>query len=250
VGPWLVCAAFASLIPTLAEGWTPLEESTAAATAKRTAAGERGQHVVQAVVADTLRPFAGFGPGWDTLWEHRQFDRSPTRYTVVDDHGRRVLEARSEASASGLWWKFEARPVPGVEVAWRWRIEVPLAGNDAERQKRGDDFAARVFVVFEPSWLRWRTRALCYVWAEEEPVGSLFPNPYAGSVRTIVLRSGNSEAHRWVTEHRTVVADYVRAFGEEPRRISGVAVMVDSDDTGGSAVARFDSLIVVVPNGS
>lgn len=248
----LAGTAVVSLTLAVTATWTSLERggTTWAAMDVQRTADTTDVRAAPFAAADTLRPFANFEPGWDARWEHRHFDRSPTRYTVVNENGRSILEARSEASASGLWCMFDLKPVPGIEVAWRWRVEGSLSGNRAEREKRGDDFAARVFVVFEPSWLRWRTRALCYVWAAQEPVGSLFGNPYAGSVRTIVLRSGDGDAHRWVMERRAVYADYVRAFGEEPRRISGVAVMVDTDDTGGAAVARFDSLTVVIPEGS
>ena len=36
--------------------------------------------------------------------------------------------------------------------------------------------------------------------------------------------------------------DYKRAFGEEPTRISGIAIMVDADNTGDKASARFGDI--------
>ena len=37
--------------------------------------------------------------------------------------------------------------------------------------------------------------------------------------------------------------DYRRAFGEEPGRITSVAVMTDTDNTGESALAYFGDIV-------
>ena len=87
-------------------------------------------------------------------------------------------------------------------------------------------------------------RVLCYVWASREPAGSVYPNPYRADVMTIVLRSGAAAAGRWQNEVRDLAADYVGAFGQRPERVTGVAVVVDTDDTGATAVAWFDDLVL------
>ena len=59
----------------------------------------------------------------------------------------------------------------------------------------------------------------------------------------IVLQSGPDQVGRWVAEKRDIYADYKKAFGVEPTRISGVAIMTDSDNTGESARAWYGDIV-------
>ena len=76
----------------------------------------------------------------------------------------------------------------------RWKVERCLDGSFDEKTRDGDDYAARVFVIYTSSFLPWRTRAICYVWSSREPAGAAYPNPYTGRVATIVLQSGDENA--------------------------------------------------------
>jgi hypothetical protein len=58
----------------------------------------------------------------------------------------------------------------------------------------------------------------------------------------IVVESGDERAGEWQVERRNLVEDYARAFGGQAPRISGVAIMTDTDDTGESAVAWFGDI--------
>ncbi len=185
-----------------------------------------------------------FGPGWEDRWIEESLDERSTEYEVVDDGGNPVLRASSRRSASAL-----TRPVaPGagdeLRISWRWKVAGSLAANDQERTRAGDDYAARVFVVFGSGGLASAQAAVSYVWAATEPVGSRYRNPYADEVATLVLESGDEKAGRWVSEERDVRADYRTAFGEEPDPVSAVALMVDTDDTGRRATAWFDDVVL------
>ena len=70
----------------------------------------------------------------------------------------------------------------------------------------------------------------------------MLQNAYTDRVQMIVVRSGNAAANQWVSEERNVLEDYRRAFGEEPPLVSGVAIMTDTDDTGGKAVAWYGDI--------
>jgi DUF3047 family protein len=198
--------------------------------------------LIRIIEPHTERLLGGFEAGWDHHWMERKLAPRPTRFTVVEDSGQRVLMAESDRSASGLWRMLMLHPRPGDTLSWRWRVKESLTSNRSERSRKGDDYAARVFVVFEPHFLSWKTRALCYVWASHEAPGSLYDSPHAKTVKTIVLQSGNAKAREWVREERDLVSDYRRAFGSEPALISAVALMVDTDDTGLKAQAWFDDL--------
>ena len=186
--------------------------------------------------------FDGFGPGWRERWREERFFQTPTIYSVGSDDGRPVLHAVSRAAHAGLVRRCEVSLPSLAELRWRWKVPAPLANPRPERTRGGDDYAARIFVIFESSWIPLQTRAINYVWSAREPVGTMFPNPYTKNVAMCVVRSGTAGAGRWHEERRDVLADYRQFFGEPPRRISAVAVLVDTDDTGLTAEAWFADL--------
>ena len=183
-----------------------------------------------------------FEPGWNKYWMERKLTSQPTFYKVVSEDTNLVLQAESEKAASGIWRMLEIKPGKSGKISWRWKIDNTLAINGTEKSKTSDDYAARVFVVFEPHFLSWKTKALCYVWASKEKAGSTFQSPYAESVGMIVLQSGDENEGKWVTEERDVIADYRKIFDKDPEMITAVAIMVDTDNTGVHALSWFDDL--------
>ena len=69
------------------------------------------------------------------------------------------------------------------------------------------------------------------MWAGNEPVGSVYPSPYASSIATVVIESGDKHSGQWITEQRDFVADFRSIFGKTPEMVSAVAIMVDTDNT-------------------
>jgi hypothetical protein len=185
-----------------------------------------------------------FGDGSLENWTGIKLANRANRFAVIEENGRFALEAESEKSASALWQKIDVPPTEGVTVSWDWKVRATLPGNQREREKRGDDYAARFFVIFDDEPFSRNARAICYVWASSEPVGSKFPNPYFSNVQTIVLQSGDERAGAWVTEERDFVKDYREAFGELPKFVSALAVMVDTDNTGNSTTAWFTDIVI------
>lgn len=183
-----------------------------------------------------------FGRDWRQSWKERVVSRHANSYQIVKESGRNVLRIISHKSASGFWHEYQVRPVSSGRISWRWKINAGLSHISDERSKKGDDYAARVFVVFEPSFFTWRTRSICYVWAGLEPPGSVYANPFSDSVGTIVLETGNEKSKQWVPEERDFVADYKKYFQESPSRVSAVAVMVDTDNTDSEAIAWFGDI--------
>lgn len=193
--------------------------------------------------------YAGFGPGWKDRWHLERLDARVTAFNIEEEDGDAILRADSDAAAAALWQPLDVE-ARGLSFAWRWRIEAALADNQRERERAGDDYAARVFIIFDGAPFSPDARALCYVWASSQEPGSVYPNPYVSEVMTMVLRSGDDRAGAWVTEERDVAADYELAFGEPPGRVSGVAVMADTDDTGLRATAWFDDIRLIESNGA
>jgi hypothetical protein len=60
----------------------------------------------------------------------------------------------------------------------------------------------------------------------------------------IAVESGAEHVGRWMIEERNLYADYKRLFAAEPPRIAGIALMTDTDNTGESAVAYYDDIVL------
>ncbi len=237
--------------------------------------GQQGHFSFVPARADTQAGASGFRAGsfsdltaGDHLpgpWRPLTFKKIPrlTRYRLVGDvvHGREitVVEARSERSASGLVRSVNVDPRKYPLLRWHWKVPKALAGS-AIATKSGDDFAARVYVTFaladEASvWERLRFsvlkalygeeppgRALNYVWTANEPIGTFAPSPYTPRVYIIVAESETGNLNTWIEEERNVYEDYRKAFGHEAPRITGVALMTDTDDTQATATAYFGDI--------
>ena len=189
-----------------------------------------------------IRLLGDFSPGWRDAWELQQLGGEATSYRAVREQSGMVLRAESDHAATALYRRVdvEARQ---PSVTWRWKVESSLKhGNEKER--RGDDYAARLFVIFGPELFSRNTRSLCYVWAGQEAPGSSYRSPFADAVQTIVLQSGDANAGLWVNEAPDIAGDYRRAFGEEPAPISAIAIMVDTDNTESRVVAWFDEILL------
>jgi hypothetical protein len=180
-----------------------------------------------------------FEHGLGAEWTVKSF-RGETVYRVVSDAGNHVLQADSRGTASGLVKKRDADPRDTPILSWRWKVSGTIGQGD-ERTKAGDDYAARVYVIF-PHWFFPKTRTLNYIWANRLPKGEFLPNAYTGNAMMIAVESGPGQAGQWLTERRNLLEDYRRAFGEEPPKIGAIAVMTDTDNTGTAATGWYDDL--------
>ena len=166
------------------------------------------------------------------------------------------MRAEADCAASAL-----VLPLEGIDLVrtpilhWRWRVDRGLEISD-ERSRAGDDFAARVYVMFrfEPEGAsvldRARQRlgsalfgsempgtALSFVWASREAPGSAWQSPHGGQARILALASG--AAADWRSEAVNVADTYRRAFEGEPPPMLALGIMTDADDSCQNAVARY-----------
>ncbi len=182
-----------------------------------------------------------FGKEGLTGWEQKSFS-GETRYQLVDENGAKVLKAKSSASASGMFKKIRIDLDKTPWLNWSWKIENSL-GNVDEQSKAGDDYPARIYVVVDGGFFFWKTKALNYVWSSNQPKGESWPNAYTGNARMIAIESGDEKRGQWVSERRNVREDLRRQFGEVIRYIDAVAVMTDTDNASGKAVAYYGDLV-------
>lgn len=191
---------------------------------------------------NAVRSIADFENGLPAGTEEREFE-GQTQYRVVELDGRPVLSASADASASGLIFPTRFNPTEWPWLEWRWKIDGVVENGDA-RIKEGDDYAARVYVIF-PHWLPIRTRSINYIWANRLPRESVQANTFTANAMMLALQSGNEESGKWVVERRNLVDDYRRLFGEDPPDEALVAVMTDTDQTKESAQAWYDEIRLV-----
>jgi hypothetical protein len=169
-------------------------------------------------------------PGWrEVIFDGR----------TVYNQTQECVKAVSENAASGLVRRekvdLDERPI----LTWRWRAEEPLRGAEAgEHSKAGDDFLARVYVVHK-GFLPWLTRAVSYVWTREVPVGRHWPNPFVEETTMVAVQSGEAGLGEWHRFRRDVRADFQRFHDIEITRVNAVALMTDTDNTGGRARACY-----------
>lgn len=180
-----------------------------------------------------------FPPQAIAQWEHHSFT-GETDYELVRVDGREAVRATCQGgSASGLYLEepIDLSETPIIE--WRWRVD-SVYDDINERTREGGDFPARIYAVHEPTWLRWQTRALNYVWASREPESSSWNNPFQSRARMIAVESGPPEDDaRWQTVTRDLREDFRRHHGEVPERITALAIMTDCDNHGGSTRAWY-----------
>ena len=100
--------------------------------------------------------------GLSPKWEKKSF-KGETLYEVTQEDTLRCIKATSHSSASGLYYKINYDTKKYPILTWRWKVHHVLSNGNALK-KEGDDYAARIYVVF-PSILFWKTKAINYIWA-------------------------------------------------------------------------------------
>ena len=196
--------------------------------------------------------------GWTVL---KPAPKAPdTIYTLERDSDHVVLKADADRSMSGLVFATRVDINKTPLLRWRWKITAPIQHADMTK-KSGDDFAARIYVMFDypREKLSFSTRAklklgeaiygqkiptaaLNYVWDNRQPIGTIQPNPYTDRARMVVVESGSGKAGQWVTETRDLAADFKAAFGEDAPDVVAVALATDTDNTGEHAISYFGDM--------
>jgi hypothetical protein len=186
--------------------------------------------------------------------------KKPTRYTLVDSDGRTVVHAQADASASGLVQKLDIDPREFPLLAWQWKT-MSLIKHADNHTKNFEDSPVRVVVTFAGDLdslsfddrvffdnVRALTRqqmpyaTLMYIWENRAPVNAVLPNQHTSRIKMVVAASGEQSVGRWQAQLRNIYEDYKRAFNEEPGRITSIAVMSDTDNTGESVEAYYGDI--------
>jgi hypothetical protein len=195
-------------------------------------------------------------------WAHQLLPKvkQPNRFAIVQDAEQRVLQISSQASASSWTSHVAINAQRQPLLNWRWKVSRSLPGSSLT-EKGGDDYAARLYVLFDlpPSRLsaldRLRigaaeaisgtaipTASLCYVWGHQQRAGSRGPNPYTDRVQMVVVDSGDAQAGQWRSHQVDLAQDWATAFGGDMPPVNGIAVSADTDNTGEQVQAWFGDI--------
>ncbi|VAX21527.1 hypothetical protein MNBD_NITROSPINAE03-1635 [hydrothermal vent metagenome] len=207
----------------------------------------------------------GLPVGWEPV-TFRSIKRH-TSYRVVNVDGSAVLKAESDNSASGLMHSVDRPATSAPILKWKWKIAKTLKKGDA-RYKTSDDFSARIYVIFghekKGDSLGRRIKlklekyfmgryssgaALNYIWANRLPKNSSIKNAYSEREIMIAVESGDDLAGRWVEESVDIEADYRKYFKADPPQVLGLAIMTDTDNTGGKAEAWYADIRLMEKTG-
>jgi hypothetical protein len=207
-------------------------------------------------VARTL-PFQAASPKWG----HAPLSKfkHDTRYTVVADGNRQVLQAQAEGAASLYGTAFmPARPA-NAWLRWSWKTDalVPRADNS---DRHTEDAPLRVVVAFDGDATKLpfaeRTQrkmaqtltgrappyaALMYIWGSREAPGTIIASAHTSQIKMVVVQSGTDGLGQWHDVRRNLRDDYRRAFGTAPGPVVAIAAMTDTDNTGETATGHYAS---------
>lgn len=194
-------------------------------------------------------------------WSMAAFKR-PTDYVLVEDAGRTVLKARAQSSASAMIHSMDFDPNRFPRLAWRWKVNalIPRADNfrplvedspvrvvvafdgDVSKLKPMDRVAFHKFRMIAKTELPYAM--LMYIWENRAAPGTVISSAHTSRIKMIVADSGSDGLGTWSERSVDLVADFRRAFGEEPNRVRWIGVMTDTDNTGDSVQAYYGDIRV------
>ena len=192
--------------------------------------------------ADTSQIKLGeFSKGSLTGWESKVF-KGKTQYQIKQQGNLKSLSAVSNAGASGLGVRKRIDLTKTPFLNWSWRVDKPLPPLK-EKTKAGDDYAARLYVIIDGGLFIWKTKALNYVWSSTPSKGTKWNNAFAPrNARMLSVRDSRNGPGQWLKEKQNVQQDFKNLYGFIPRYIDGVALMTDTDNSGGSAAASYGDI--------
>ena len=198
-------------------------------------------------------------PNWTDGWQPVALPgKRATAYKTQLADGRWVLLAQSERSASMLRRAVRIEPDRLGRVSFSWKVDALLSDADVQHSDT-EDAVVRVLLAFDgdPSRLsaahahdvrsgaqpQRRDTALRHADVRLGHAGRsparLVVNKRSDRIRKIVVESGPAHLGQWRSYTRNVREDFMRAFGEEPGALIGVAVMTDTDNTQSRAEAWY-----------
>ncbi|HYF44199.1 MAG TPA: DUF3047 domain-containing protein [Ramlibacter sp.] len=197
-------------------------------------------------------------PALQARWQHYRLPgKAPTRFDYVHKDGREALAVTAATSASMVRKQVRVEPEHLGKLSFSWLVPDLIAEADLALRDKADS-PVRVILAFDGDRSRWSARnamlselaqtltgepmpyaTLIYVWCNSRPAGEVINSPRTDRIRKLVVESGPQRTRRWLDYERDIRSDYLRAFGEPPGALVGVAIMTDTDNTRSTARAWY-----------
>ena len=146
-------------------------------------------------------------------------------------------------------------------LSWEWKILQPVFLSDITL-KGSDDRSLALYITFpfDPETASFREkllrpmveliegenapgRMLSYIWTGYGKADELYKSPFYGDANVMIVKRNSSDPlNKWQNESVNLVADYQRAFGSKPHKISEILIGADTDDLLGSSIGRLRNL--------
>jgi hypothetical protein len=164
-----------------------------------------------------------------------------TIYTVGTNENGSFYKAVADNAASGLGKevKIDLNKTPFINITWK--IEKDLPGIK-ENNKKGHDFAARVFAVKKTGATPLSNRAINYVFSSNNEIGFNSTSPYTKKSVDNVLASTKNNLNEWITVKSNVKEDFKRFHNLDVNELDGLAIMSDTDNSKMIAVAYYQNI--------
>ncbi|ORU89834.1 MAG: hypothetical protein A6F71_02400 [Cycloclasticus sp. symbiont of Poecilosclerida sp. M] len=174
-------------------------------------------------------------------WQVKEFSGQTLYQIRASEDLPATLTSLSSNAASGLFKTIDINLIKTPIIHWSWKIKNTIKSKN-ERVKSGDDFSARVYVVFSNGPFFWQTKTLNYVWANQANAGEHWPNPFTSNAQMFAVKAGNDKTNQWHTESRNVLEDIKKTFGITITKVHAIAIMTDTDQTGAATQAWFGDI--------
>ena len=180
-------------------------------------------------------------------WQGQNWGSPKHDFTVVAESPDRVIHLKADNDSSTITKELKVDVKQYPILQWRWKVIVLPKGGDA-RRKETDDEAAQLYVTFPRFPSAVRSRVIGYIWDASAPAGAIFPSQKVSTVTFVVVRSGDADLGKWLTETRNVLADYKRIYGEDPgESVGAVSLSINSQNTSTRAEALFGEILFKKP---
>ena len=165
--------------------------------------------------------------------------KGETEYSLGSNENGQFLRAEAKGTASGLGKKvkIDLSKTPFINITWK--VEKDLKGID-EKNKKGHDFAARVFVIKKAGLLN--NKAVNYVFSSNNSVNEFWRSPYTKSSIDYVLSTTKDNINEWVTVKANVKEHFKKLHDLDVEELSGVAIMTDTDQTKIKAISYYQNI--------
>jgi len=173
-------------------------------------------------------------------WQERSF-KGNSVYTITEQNNVELIRAETDGQASVLYRQAKVDLSETPVITWRWKVSRIYSGID-EKQRSGDDYPARLYVVIQTGLLPWETLAINYVWSSTGTLNDTWDNAFTDKAKMLALQAGDKLTGQWVQQRRNVVDDFKALFERDIDQLDGYAIMIDGDNSGQTGLSWFSDI--------